>query len=89
MSVIKPIILSFFIAIPAVASAADWEGAYAGVQAGGSSIGTNSSIKGDGGSFGAFAGYNFAVGPAILGAKIDYDATSCRVATAKSTLRPI
>jgi len=64
-----------------------WEGFYAGVNAGGlwqninASIGENNTVggfNGNGGGFigGAQAGYNYLVGPALLGAEIDFQGST-------------
>jgi outer membrane immunogenic protein len=66
---------------------ARWEGFYAGVNAGGLWQTTNASIvenntlggfNGQGGGFvgGAQAGYNYLVGPALLGAEIDFQGST-------------
>lgn len=64
-------------AAPAMVSAQDWSGIYAGVQAGISDIDVNDgALTGDGPSFGGFVGYNFDNGGIVYGVEVDYDGTN-------------
>ena len=62
-------------ALAAQAGAQDWSGGYAGLQVGGSDLDTSIGAPGDGGSIGAFAGYNFQNGSLVYGFEVDFDKT--------------
>lgn len=73
---------------PAIASAQDWTGSYAGIAAGGALIDVDklADLEGDGTSVGFFAGYNYDTGGIVYGAEFDFDVTDYSIPDAGATV---
>ncbi|MEM9788566.1 MAG: outer membrane beta-barrel protein [Pseudomonadota bacterium] len=82
MTLEKILLVSALMISPAAVFAADWTGAYAGVQLGTSEIDVDGALEVDGAgpSFGIFAGYNFQNGALVFGGEVDYDVTEYDIA---------